>query len=37
MPGFRTLYEGQRISFDIDPGQKGPCCKNSLDNRYFSP
>jgi len=28
MPGFRTLYEGQRISFDIDPGQKGPSAAN---------
>jgi CspA family cold shock protein len=28
MPGFRTLYEGQRISFDIDPGQKGPSAVN---------
>jgi CspA family cold shock protein len=24
MPGFRTLQEGQRVSFDIEQGQKGP-------------
>jgi len=28
MPGFRMLYEGQQISFDIDPGQKGPSAVN---------
>ena len=22
--GFRTLYEGQRISFDVEQGNKGP-------------
>ena len=28
MQGFRTLYEGQRVSFDIEQGQKGPAAVN---------
>ena len=28
MQGFRTLQEGQRVSFDIEPGQKGPSAVN---------
>jgi cold shock protein len=28
MQGFRTLYEGQRVSFDIEQGQKGPSAVN---------
>jgi cold shock protein len=26
--GFKTLYEGQRVSFDIQQGQKGPSAIN---------
>ena len=26
--GFKTLYEGQRVSFDIEQGQKGPSATN---------
>jgi CspA family cold shock protein len=26
--GFRTLYEGQRVSFEIEEGQKGPAAAN---------
>ncbi|MBW6485673.1 MAG: cold-shock protein [Syntrophales bacterium] len=26
--GFKTLYEGQRISFDIEQGKKGPAAVN---------
>lgn len=26
--GFRTLQEGQRVSFDIQQGQKGPAATN---------
>jgi CspA family cold shock protein len=28
MQGFRTLYEGQRVSFDIEEGKKGPSAVN---------
>jgi CspA family cold shock protein len=28
MQGFRTLYEGQRVSFDIEEGKKGPSAIN---------
>ena len=28
MQGFRTLAEGQRVSFDIEQGQKGPSATN---------
>jgi len=28
MQGFRTLAEGQRVSFDIEQGQKGPSAVN---------
>jgi cold shock protein len=28
MQGFRTLTEGQRVSFDIEQGQKGPSAVN---------
>jgi CspA family cold shock protein len=27
-PGFRTLTENQRVSFDIEQGQKGPAATN---------
>lgn len=26
--GFKTLYEGQRVSFDITQGKKGPAAEN---------
>ena len=26
--GFKTLKEGERVSFDIEQGQKGPAAKN---------
>ena len=28
MEGFRTLDEGQEVSFDIEQGQKGPAATN---------
>jgi len=28
MQGFRTLQEGQRVSFDIEQGNKGPAAVN---------
>jgi cold shock protein len=28
MQGFRTLQEGQRVSFDIEAGPKGPSAVN---------
>jgi CspA family cold shock protein len=28
MQGFRTLYEGQRVSFDVEAGKKGPSAVN---------
>jgi cold shock protein len=28
MQGFRTLAEGQRVSFDIEQGKKGPSAVN---------
>jgi cold shock protein len=30
MQGFRTLNEGQRVSFDIEQGQKGPSATNVM-------
>ncbi|MFD8347095.1 cold-shock protein [[Kitasatospora] papulosa] len=27
-PGFRELLEGQKVTFDIAPGQKGPTAEN---------
>lgn len=26
--GFKTLYEGQRVSFEIEEGRKGPSATN---------
>jgi CspA family cold shock protein len=26
--GFKTLYEGQRVSFDVEKGPKGPSANN---------
>ena len=28
MQGFRTLNEGQRVSFDVEQGKKGPAAVN---------
>ncbi|MDC4806177.1 cold-shock protein [Acinetobacter baumannii] len=28
--GFKTLYEGQRVSFNITQGQKGPAATNII-------
>ncbi|EPG7219338.1 cold-shock protein [Acinetobacter baumannii] len=28
--GFKTLYEGQRVSFNIAQGQKGPTATNII-------
>jgi cold shock protein len=28
MSGFRTLAEGDRVSFEVEQGQKGPAAKN---------
>ncbi len=28
MPGFKTLYEGDRVSFDVGQGTKGPAAEN---------
>ena len=28
MQGFRTLSEGDRVSFDIEVGERGPAAKN---------
>jgi len=28
MSGFKTLHEGQRVSFDIQQGRKGPAADN---------
>jgi CspA family cold shock protein len=30
--GFKTLYEGQRVSFDIQQGQKGDVAINVVPN-----
>jgi len=28
MSGFRTLAEGDRVSFDVEQGKQGPAAKN---------
>ena len=28
MTGFKSLYEGDRVSFDIEQGDRGPSAKN---------
>lgn len=27
-PGFKTLQEGQRVQFDVEPRERGPVAKN---------
>lgn len=27
-PGFKTLVEGERVSFDVEEGDRGPVAKN---------
>jgi cold shock protein len=27
-PGFKTLAEGERVSFDVEQGDRGPVAKN---------
>jgi CspA family cold shock protein len=28
MPGFKSLAEGGRVSFEVEQGQKGPAARN---------
>ncbi|MBN2124376.1 MAG: cold-shock protein [Deltaproteobacteria bacterium] len=28
MPGFRSLNEGDRVSFEVEEGRRGPAAKN---------
>ncbi len=28
MPGFKTLVEGERVSFDVEESDRGPVAKN---------
>jgi CspA family cold shock protein len=28
MTGFKVLYEGERVSFDVGEGQRGPAAEN---------
>jgi len=28
MPGFKTLSEGEQVSFDVEDGQRGPAARN---------
>lgn len=28
MPGYKTLTEGDRVSFDVEEGDRGPAAKN---------
>ncbi|MEV6792215.1 cold-shock protein [Streptomyces sp. NPDC051320] len=28
--GFRELLEGQKVTFDVDPGHKGPTAENII-------
>ena len=28
MPGFKTLIEGDQVSFDVEEGDRGPVAKN---------
>ena len=30
MPGFKTLREGERVSFEIEEGNRGPVAKNVM-------
>lgn len=28
MPGFKTLNEGEQVTFDVEEGERGPVAKN---------
>ena len=28
MPGFKSLNEGERVTFDVEEGRRGPAAKN---------
>ena len=30
MPGFKTLAEGERVSFELEEGDRGPVAKNVM-------
>jgi len=30
MPGYKTLTEGDRVSFDVEEGDRGPAAKNVM-------
>ena len=30
MPGFKTLAEGEKVSFDLEEGDRGPVAKNVM-------
>ncbi len=30
MPGFKTLTEGERVSFEVEDGDRGPAAKNVM-------
>lgn len=30
MPGFKTLTEGERVTFEIEEGDRGPAAKNVM-------
>ena len=30
MPGFKTLTEGERVTFDVEEGERGPAARNVM-------
>lgn len=30
MPGFKTLTEGEQVSFEVEDGERGPAAKNVM-------
>ena len=34
--GYKTLSEGDRVSFDVEQGQKGPKASNVIQIRFFN-